>query len=379
LRPNTFRRGLQTVHLWLGLILAIPIIIIGVTGSVLLLERELLVLEIPAATATGMRQPLARIVEAAKPAAPEGMTMGRIDVREGAPVAVRFSTSGRPQRTVAVYVDPVSLDVLGPPNPVGRVPLMTSFQRVHEYLWMPGFIGLRFVGYMGLAMTFMGISGLILWWPRGGSWRNAFLMRRGARGLRLYLDLHHVAGFWGSAVLLIVSISGLYLTFPETYSAALGAMIPPAVGSSAEPAPGSIKIAGPVDPDGAIAIANSAVPDAKAVSVEFPGRDGEPVVVTMEASGLAPTIPPIVVTLDPKTAEITFIDDPRRYGLKDRLLNLSYAIHFAVGLPWIWKGLVFLSGLLPLLLAITGASIWWLRRRATRRTTAAEGVAAPAE
>jgi uncharacterized iron-regulated membrane protein len=379
LRPNSFRRGLQTVHLWLGLILAIPIIIIGVTGSVLLLERELLVLEIPAATATGTHQSLARIIEAAKSAAPEGMAMGRVDVREGAPVAVRFSTGGRSQRTVAVYVDPVSLDVLGPPNPVGRVPLMTSFQRVHEYLWMPGFIGLRLVGYMGLAMTFMGISGLILWWPRGGSWRNAFLMRRGARGVRFHLDLHHVAGFWGSAVLLIVSISGLYLTFPETYSAVLSAMIPPAAGSSVEPAPGSLTMAGPVDPDGAIAIANSAVPDAKAVAVEFPGRDGEPVVVTMEASGLAPTIPPIVVTLDPKTAAITLIDDPRRYGLKDRLLNWSYAIHFAVGLPWIWKGLVFLSGLLPLLLAITGASIWWLRRRAPRRMTAAEGAGAPAE
>ena len=379
MRPNSFRRGLQTVHLWLGLILAIPIIIIGVTGSVLLLEREFLVLEIPAAMATGMRQPLARVIEAAKSVAPEGMAVGRIDVREGTPVAVRFSTSGRPQRTVAVYVDPVSLDVLGPPNPVGRVPLMTSFQRVHEYLWMPGFIGLRFVGYMGLAMTFMGISGLILWWPRSGSWRNGFLMRRGARGLRLYLDLHHVAGFWGSAVLLIVSISGLYLTFPETYSAVLSAMIPPSVSSLVEPAPGSITMEGPINPDGAIAIANSAVPDAKAVSIESPGRDGEPIVVTMEASGLAPTVPPIVVTLDPKTSEISFIDDPRRHGLKDRLLNWSYAIHFAVGLPWIWKGLVFLSGLLPLLLAITGTSIWWLRRRATRRMTAAEGVAAPAE
>ncbi len=371
MRPNSFRRNLQTVHLWVGLILAIPIVIIGVTGSVLLLERELLVLEIPAATATGMRQPLARIIEAAKPAVPEGMGMSRIDLREGAPVAVHFSTSGRPQRTVAVYVDPVSLEVLGPPNPVGRIPLMRSFQRVHEYLWMPGFIGLRFVGYMGIAMTFMGISGLILWWPRSGSWRNALLMRRGARGLRLYLDLHHVAGFWGSAVLLIVSISGLYLTFPETYSAVISAMVPPAVSSSAEPDPGLIKMAGPIDPDGAIAIANSLVPNAKAVAVDLPRRDGEPVVVTLEAPGLRPTIPPILVTLDPKTAEIGFIDDPRKYGLRDKLLNWSYAIHFAVGLPWIWKALVFLSGLLPLLLAITGTSIWWLRRRATRRMTAA--------
>jgi uncharacterized iron-regulated membrane protein len=97
----------------------------------------------------------------------------------------------------------------------------------------------------------------------------------------------------------------------------------------------------------------------------------------MSADGGADGV--FTVTLNPATAEITFIDDPRRYGLRDRILNWSYAIHFAVGLPWIWKGLVFLSGLLPLLLAITGASIWWLRRRATRPMTAAEGVVAPAE
>src|SRR4029077_3210026 len=117
LRPNSFRRGLQTVPLWLGLALAIPLIIIGVTGSVLLVEREWRVPGIPAATTAGTRQPLTRIIEAAKAAAPEGTRMGRIGVHDRTAVAVQFSTIARPQRTVAVYIDPVSLDILGPPNP----------------------------------------------------------------------------------------------------------------------------------------------------------------------------------------------------------------------------------------------------------------------
>ena len=33
-RPRAFRRALQTVHLWVGLILSIPIILIGLSGSV---------------------------------------------------------------------------------------------------------------------------------------------------------------------------------------------------------------------------------------------------------------------------------------------------------------------------------------------------------
>lgn len=367
------------VHLWLGLSLAIPIVAIGVTGSVLLIQRESLVLAIPSATATGVRQPLARIMEAAMPAAPENMRMGRVEFREGAPVTVQFSTGGRPQRTVAVYVDPVSLELLGPPDAVGRGPVMSSVQRLHEFLWLPPIMGLRVVGYVGLAMTFMGISGLILWWPKGGSWRNSLLMRRGARGLRFHLDLHHVAGFWGSAVLLILSISGLYLTFTETFSAVARAVLPASV-ESVDPAPGFVPGQGPVDADGAIEIASSAVRSAKPVAIQMPDRAGRPVVVYFEAEGLGPTIPPILVTLNPETAEVGYIDDPRAYSLRDRVLNWLYALHFAVGLPWFWKALVFLSGLLPLALAVTGANIWWLKRRSTRRAvTAAEGIASPAE
>ena len=90
---------------------------------------------------------------------------------------------------------------------------------IHEYLMLPGHIGLPLVGWMAVAMTFMGLSGLILWWPRKGRWMSAFLVRRGARGLRLHLDLHHAAGIWGSVLFLILSISGIYLAFPRNPSA----------------------------------------------------------------------------------------------------------------------------------------------------------------
>ena len=33
---HAFRRGLQLVHLWAGLILAIPFILIGLTGSMII-------------------------------------------------------------------------------------------------------------------------------------------------------------------------------------------------------------------------------------------------------------------------------------------------------------------------------------------------------
>ena len=44
--------------------------------------------------------------------------------------------------------------------------------------------------------------------------------------------------------------------------------------------------------------------------------------------------------------------------------SLCDALHFSVGMGGVWTFLVFLTGLLPLLFAITGLNIWWLKRRA---------------
>jgi len=38
-------------------------------------------------------------------------------------------------------------------------------------------------------------------------------------------------------------------------------------------------------------------------------------------------------------------------------------VHAGQALDWVWKLLVFLSGFLPLLFALTGPTMWWLKRR----------------
>src|SRR5258705_12653584 len=65
-RPRAFRRVLQTIHLWVGMILAIPIILIGLSGSALLLQREILRWSIPTASSVGKSQSIASMVAAAQ-------------------------------------------------------------------------------------------------------------------------------------------------------------------------------------------------------------------------------------------------------------------------------------------------------------------------
>ena len=363
-RPRVFRRTLQTIHLWVGLILCLPIIAIGLSGSALLLQREIQLYSIPGASTTGSYQPFARMLEAAQTAVAPGIRPNQIDLplARGWPASVQFVVARQPVRSMAVYVDPVSLKVLGQEEIIRRGPVRDWFVNLHEFLMLPGHIGLPLVGWMAVTMTFMGVSGLVLWWPRNGAWLRAFVVPRRARGLRLQLDLHRVVGIWGLAVFLILSVSGIYLAFPRTVSTGLR-MALPASQAHLEQDFGPVDRIWPISPDQAIATAVRLVPHARPTIVQLPLRDG-PLVVQLQTRNFWPSIPPITVTFDVSNPDYVAVDDPQKYSLGDRVLNVGYAMHFSVGMGWVWTLLVFLAGLLPLFLAVTGTTVWWMKRRA---------------
>src|SRR5215813_7187618 len=98
LRTNgTFRRCVQTAHLWLGLILCIPIVVIGLSGSALLIQSHYVNRSFPAATAAGSKQTIMRAIEAALMGGPPASRLGRVDLpsRDGEPVTVQLQPPGR--------------------------------------------------------------------------------------------------------------------------------------------------------------------------------------------------------------------------------------------------------------------------------------------
>ena len=364
----SFKRIVRTLHLWAGLALCLPMILIGLSGSALLVQREILWLSVPPAVASGPVQPLTRIIQAAEAGMAVKANWMEIPHAAGRAAAVQFIVSTRPTRTVEVLIDPVSLKVLGSSEVIRRGPIMAFMVRIHEFLMMPDRIGLPAVGWTAVGMTVMALSGIILWWPRQGRWLAAFLVKRGARGLRLHLDLHHAAGIWGLVIFLVLSVSGIYLAFPQSVSGAVRAVFPN-VQSAAKPIPPGFPRSWPIPPEEAVAIAQAAVPDADPVGILLPRTSKALLMVQMETRGFTPSVPPITVAFDPGNMGTVHIDDPRTYPLPDRVLNLLYALHFSIGTGPVWTFLVFLAGLLPLFLTITGVTIWWTKR--TRRRAAA--------
>jgi uncharacterized iron-regulated membrane protein len=362
----------------MGLLMAIPLILIGVSGSALLLQREILAYQVPSATTQGERAPLAEIIAAAQKAAPENATARSVvmPAYASSPVTVNFDTAGQPPRSL-VHVDPVSLEILGSTtNVTNRGPLLDLFIKAHAFLLLPAWIGFPTVGWMAVAMTFMAVSGIVLWWPRKGMWRQAFWMRKGARGLRFHVEFHHVVGFWGSLALLVMGVSGIYLVFPDSFRQSVAAVMPTGANAAADqryqggPAPAHA--------DSALAAALAAIPGTRPIQVQLPPNPDLPFVVHLETGGFRPKLPPILVTMNARTGEINFVDDPRTYSIGDKFLNLQHALHFGIGLGWLWKAVVFVSGILPLALAITGFMMW-LKRRSAKRLVATAALSPAAE
>lgn len=85
----------------------------------------------------------------------------------------------------------------------------------------------RFVNGIGaLCLTLLCLTGAIIWWPGIKSWRRSLRVGWGSRIPRLSWDLHSALGFWTFLFVLMWAISGIYLSFPDSFSAALAVFDP---------------------------------------------------------------------------------------------------------------------------------------------------------
>jgi len=111
----------------------------------------------PTATATGPKDSLTHAIEAAFAVAPENSRLAAsiLRLKKGQPVAVQLQPPGRGVRAVKVYVDPVSLEVLGKEEVVNRGQVLALLISVHAFLMLKPYIGLKIVGWLGIVMTFM--------------------------------------------------------------------------------------------------------------------------------------------------------------------------------------------------------------------------------
>ncbi len=373
---------LRRLHFCIGALLSIPLVMLGLTGSVLVYEPELTswLDPVPPVSAAAPGQSLVAIIAAARAAAPEGWIPTMILPSDAAtvPAEVRLSDPKRGPGPggLQMYIDPVSLAVVGQHEPGAN--LIRRIFLLHANLMSTDRSGREIVGWFGVAMCTLGVTGLVLWWPARRRLGAALTVDTRARGPVLLRQIHGAAGIWGLVVFLLVSFTGVWLSFPQGFNATAASLLgtrdlrPGVAAIAVTPAAGVDAL----DVDGAVALAVAAAPDAKLRSVALPLKTSQPFRVALTRAGQ--TLP-VVAFIDPWTKRVAELRDPKNYSVADRLVASVHAIHDGSWLGWPWRLLVFASGLLPALFAGSGIAMWLMKRRARRAPSRVRVYGVPGE
>jgi uncharacterized iron-regulated membrane protein len=272
------------------------------------------------------------------------------------------SRPGERPQSLTVWLDPATARVLDVANT--RNELINIMHRLHGSLLIstPG-LGRKIVGWLGWAMTLSCLTGLWLWWPRNG---KVFKGLRWLRSPSTMTNLHHLVGFWILIPLLAVSLTGIYISFPDTSRALFGVAERVAGPRPPRPLPAPPLVSQATDIDRAVALASAAQPGLELTSITLPTQGPEPAWrLQFAAAGLDA---PVVIQVADSDGQVR---KPQAGtggpATADSLSPWMRRIHDGQKMPFIWQVMVFLTGVAPPLLGVTGL-IMWLRRRGRGHT-----------
>jgi uncharacterized iron-regulated membrane protein len=109
-------------------------------------------------------------------------------------------------------------------------------------------------------------------------------------------------------------------------------------------------------------LARGRVPDARFLNAVLPVRPDQALRVALVRDGHAAGAPPVTVVIDPLRRTVLDVVDPRAMTVGERVLAWQRALHYGQGLGPLYRLLVFVSGLVIPLFAVTGFCMWWIKR-----------------
>ena len=341
------------IHKWIGILLAILIIPISLTGSALVwhdwLDETLNPGRYAVSASDAALPPSAYIASANAALAPGERIIsirypeghGPVLVTAARPVAPDAAPGARPIRT-QLWLDPADGKLLDrAASDEGAVRFLHVF---HGNLMVPG-VGRQIVGWIGVAMLLSSISGLWLWWPLKGSWTRGL---RWKRQPTTNANLHHQMGFWIVLPLAMLSLTGAWISFPQFFGPLTGAQVqqPQARGPAQPleaPASGPDAVLASAQPLATGPLATITWPTEKAAEWKIGfQREGGPAEVIV-ADGSREVTPPKPPKAEP-------------------IARTMRRLHDGTGMGLVWQVVIFVGGIIPALLAVTGLIMWWRTR-----------------
>lgn len=382
-RLKTRRKNWLAAHLWLGLSLGLLLSIYGITGSILVfyeeidewLSSELLIVKPPEHSAT--YQPLAAIFEAGHKAMPTQAkhSFATYPRNEQAAFKLRYAVTaaGGVHEMWQVAVDPYTAQVTGKrllersDSVIPQTFIDFIFKLHYALLIKSHEVSTVAVGLSGALLIISVLTGLIIWWPLTGRWRQALTIKRKASVERLHYDLHKTAGFYTALIMVPVLFSGIYMVLPHNVVPVLELFSPVTYRYwfHSTPPGGDNQTIGM---DEAVAIAQSRYPTGRPHFIY--GAPEPTKTYTVCQNGVdAPgsLLQRRCVVMDRYSGKILDVDDPTIGTVGEVFTQWQWPLHSGQAFGMTGRILVFLAGLACPVLFITGL-IRWLQKRRAKRT-----------
>lgn len=376
-RPQQlFARRLNfQVHLWIGIVLTLYFIVIGVTGSILVFRPELerlcglkLWQEVRAGTP---RADIASVVENLKIAYPRSRVVS-VDApteHDATFVAVLAGRGGR----IKVASRAADGKVLGE-FPRSRN-WMDIVEELHISLLDPRRGQGRMINGIGAAfLVLLNVTGLVVWWPGIRNWKRALKVDFARSWRRINFDLHVAVGFWTILIASFWAVSGIYFGWPRQIFEFVNSFSP--VISARPPAINVAPDADAAEPDlrSLLEQARKIDPGAELGGVAFPYSRRAPLAVLMRRRNSPGYEYVDTVYFNPYNGEYI---STWRYGVNQSLgdaiiwwqVPLHFGTYWGLGVKIVWA----VAGLAIPLLAVTGVLMYWNRvlRRKWRKLRSA--------
>ena len=286
------RRILFWLHLCVGIAVAAAVLIMSVTGVLLAFERQCLefadrdarTVSVPAGATA---RPVGELLAAASARA--GTVPSTMVVRPDPSASVEFAIG----RDRTIYVDPYRAAVVGEGSTAVRS-FFAVVLRWHRTLGEPpNTRGPRraIAAASNLLFLLLVLTGLWLWMPRRWSWasvRAVLWVKTGINGRARDFNWHHVAGFWAALPLVLLTLTGVIISYPWANAALFrlaGSPLraqqggrPPQQAGASRPQAGTLA----ADLDKAIAVAGTTRPGWQSMSVRVPGPADTLATVTVD-------------------------------------------------------------------------------------------------
>jgi uncharacterized iron-regulated membrane protein len=365
MNTKSIRNLAFSLHRYIGLTVGLILIIVGLTGSILVFQKEI--------DSVLVKQKFEQVIPQAQTVSLDVVTNNITQAYAKQPdwklaqfvlyydrdiYLARLNNSEDKQ--LDVFVNAYTGEILG-----DRLRNQSFFGRVYElhYSLLAGPIGFIVVGIAALFMCILAITGLILW----SGWRNllaGFKIKSNASIKRKNYDIHKVVGIIALIFLTFTGFTGFIWNFYEQTEPAIYAL-------TFTPKPPEVKsIVTGKEPLVISEISEKAIatiPEAKPSSISIPTKPDEVFTVYLKQPQDAQYFAN-KVDIDRYSGKILHVINSKTAKLGDRLLNAFVPIHFGTfgGLPT--RILYVFVGLSPTILFVTGLIMYRLRYRPQRIT-----------